>query len=580
MKIKDGQDFFSFYFPKQQVCLGQGLVSPYELVHEWERKFGRDKSLGQICTPAQVGKVMARWVTSKRPTLILDPAVGVGNLLHECWLLCPKAQFIGIDRDSNTIKRAVPSVPPTSRLVCADYLKSDVGNIDGIIANPPYVKAHHQDYAESDWRFFEERFGTSLDRLTNLYALFLLKIWEDLALHGRAAVIIPSEFLNANFGTEIKERLIRSIRPAAIALFEPKVNVFEQAMTTSCILFLEKGRPSSAKIHSVKVNSVEEVERLVDDLLAEARAPLIHSRYADLSAHKPREKWLNTILAGGKRNRANGLRRKVGDYFRCLRGIATGANDYFCLTKAEIKSRSMPVENFDPCITKAPDAEGLVFSQEKFARLAAEEKRCFLLNPRRLDKTTERYLKEGEETGVSKRYLPSHRPIWYLPENRPPAEIWVAVFSRESVKYILNAAAVRNLTCFHGLYCREKLAENAVLMTLFLNSSLGREAFFAVNRFYGDGLNKLEPKDVEEMPCPELPKINKRISDELVEKLFAIELLSAGKRQAAIDSLAATLLSIKAPVSQLVAVHPRQPCRQRSSHQRASAPKIVAAEMP
>ena len=123
-----------------------------------------------------------------------------------------------MERDAETLQRAKATAPRDTKLILADYLKSEAGLFDGIIANPPYVKAHRLDYSEKDWRYFEERLGTPLDRLTNLYALFLLKIWEDLAPSGRAAVILPAEFLNANFGEEIKERLLEVIRPAAVAV--------------------------------------------------------------------------------------------------------------------------------------------------------------------------------------------------------------------------------------------------------------------------------------------------------------------------------------------------------------------------
>ncbi len=54
----------------------------------------------------------------------------------------------------------------------------------------PRLVEHRFASSETDGRYFEERLGTPLDRLTNAYALFLLKIWEDLAPHGRAVVIL------------------------------------------------------------------------------------------------------------------------------------------------------------------------------------------------------------------------------------------------------------------------------------------------------------------------------------------------------------------------------------------------------
>lgn len=150
-----------------------------------------------------------------------------------------------------------------------------------------------------------------------------------------------------------------------------------------------------------------------------------------------------------------------------------------------------------------------------------------------------RYLKLGEARGIPQRYLPSHRPVWYLPENRAVADIWVAVFSRESVKFILNTSGAKNLTCFHGLYAKAGGEFLPALMTLFLNSSDGRRAFSQVNRFYGGGLNKLEPKDVEDMPCPVMPKLSRNEAGELTRTLAELEKLPLDERTARIDKLAA-----------------------------------------
>ena len=192
----------------------------------------------------------------------------------------------------------------------------------------------------------------------------------------------------------------------------------------------------------------------------------------------------------------------------------------------------------EPCITKAVDGDGLVFTREKFDALAASDRRCFLLNPSRTGQDLMCYLKLGEERGIPLRHLPSHRPVWYLPENRAVADIWAAVFSRESAKFILNTSGAKNLTCFHGLYCKAGCESLPPLMTVFLNSSDGRLAFSQVNRFYGDGLNKLEPKDVEDMPCPAMPKMSQTEASELTRTLAELEKLPLGERTARLDELA------------------------------------------
>ncbi len=534
MKVKNSQSFLSLYYDPGAVEVATGELRGDTDVETWDRN---TKSLGQVETPRPVAKLMARWVMSTKPASVLDPAAGLGTLLDACRRVCGRAQLVGVERDAETLRRAKAQAPRGTKLILADYLLADAGLFGGIIANPPYVKAQRLDYAEADWRYFEERLGTPLDRLTNLYALFLLKIWEDLALHGRAAVLLPAEFLNANFGEEIKERLVRELRPAGIAIFSPTLNVFSDALTTSAIVFLHKGA-ASGPLLATKVNTLGDAAAFVDELLAN---PVTKRRvsYTDLAHFKPRDKWLNVLLNDAARFDTARFSRRIGDYFNCRRGIATGANEFFCLSASGLRDHALKQEHVDPCVTKAVDATGLVFSSEKFSVLAAADRRCYLLNPRRNGHGLDRYLQEGERLGIPQRHLPSHRPVWYLPENRAVAHIWVAVFSRENVKFILNTSGAKNLTCFHGLYAKPGFENLAPLLVLFLNSAGGREAFSQVNRFYGDGLNKLEPKDVEAMPCPEMPAFRRADAERLMQRLEELESLPTTERSQELEALVA-----------------------------------------
>jgi adenine-specific DNA-methyltransferase len=565
MKLRDNQTFMSLYFEPNAVEIATGEADSFVCAERWERN---TKQFGQVATPEPIADLMAKWVMSAKPAAVLDPAAGLGGLLAACRKFQKQTVLIGVERDTETLQRAKTSAPTGAKLILADYLKSDAGQFDGIIANPPYIKSQRLDYSEKDWCYFEERFGTPLDRLTNIYALFLLKIWEDLAPNGRAAVILPAEFLNANFGEEIKERLVRAIRPVAITVFAPSLNIFEDALTTSAIVFLEKGRSPKLPCWVKRADSIEDASHFLTGLLAEA-ATCAGDGCIDLKKLQPCTKWLNVLFNGERPTGSDALSNQVGDYFNCRRGIATGANDFFCFSRADIREHHLTEAHVEPCITKAVDADGLVFTRDKFNSLATRERRCFLLNPSRNGQDLMRYLKLGEQQGIPQRHLPSHRPVWYLPENRAAADIWVAVFSRASVKYILNTSGAKNLTCFHGLYAKPGYESLAPLMTLFLNSSGGSCSFSQVNRFYGDGLNKLEPKDVEEMPCPAMTKLSQKEAAELVGKLAALEKLSPPEQLAGIDELAASYFEIKAAEPFSLPPHRvqiRRPVGQRKHH--------------
>jgi adenine-specific DNA-methyltransferase len=557
MNLRDSQTFLSFYRTPCAPTVATGDSDSFAAVGSWQ---GETKQLGQVATPERLAALLARWVLSAKPSAVLDPAVGLGGLLKACRNLDSNIPLHGVERDSETFRRARDTAPCGANLVMADYLKAEVGPFDGIIANPPYVKAHRLGYAEGDWLYLEERLGMRFDRLTNLYGLFLIKIWEDLAPGGRAAVLLPAEFLNANFGREIKERLVSVIRPAAIMVFAPSINLFSDALTTSAILLLGKGTGHPGGSWARRMDSIEEAEAFVGGL-CDGRLPCGAGGCLDMCALSPGEKWLNLLLNGGTDDEPF-LPRRVGDYFTCRRGIATGANDFFCLSRADLGQHQLSESHVVPCITKAMDADGLVFSREKLRDLAASHRRCFLLSPTQEGHAGEagrnlmRYLRRGEQQGIPTRHLPSHRPTWYLPENRGVASIWVAVFSRGTVKYILNTSGAKNLTCFHGLYPQPGRESMAPLLTLFLNSSSGRKAFGRVQRFYGDGLNKLEPKDVEDMPCPVMPVMDAAEAQQLTAALVSLESLPNTERGARIDALAARYFDCPVMESRPASSHP------------------------
>ena len=543
MNVRDSQNFLSLYYEPNIVETAIGETDPHTDAPGWKRD---TKLLGQVATPRLVAEMMARWVMSRNPTVVLDPAAGLGSLLHECHRLKPRTRFIGVERDPETLLQAKRTAPPGTKLILADYLLSDAGQFQGIIANPPYVKSHRLDYSKDMWRGFEERFGTPLDRLTNLYALFLLKIWEDLALEGRAAVLMPAEFLNANFGEEIKGYIQNVICPAGLVVFKPSVNLFADALTTSSIIYLEKGRCRSAPSLVSKVESIAEGQKFLSYLLSEPRDGR-NSKYRDLKTFCPIDKWLNLLFNGVAPAAKPRFPQKVGDYFACRRGIATGANDFFCFTKSMLHEHNLSLSHVVPCVTKATDANGLVFTPEHLAALVESDRRCYLLNPSENGSAFTNYLRIGERLGIPQRHLPSHRPVWYLPENRAVADIWVAVFSRETVKFILNTSEAKNLTCFHGLYAKPGFETIAPLVTLFLNSSWGRDSFAQVNRFYGDGLNKLEPKDVESLPCPKLPLFSQAEAETLLKRLAKLEMLPLEQRTDRVDALLPRYIDLPAP---------------------------------
>ena len=491
--------------------LADGDYFEQGIYKSWGDESAKRRELGQVETPREIAKIMVDWIAVKRPAVVLDPAVGPGILLLEAKKKLPGATLVGIEIDIGTIPLAKGNLPKGSEIIPNDYLLCKVDPVPAIISNPPYVKATTYHYGSVEWASIQATLGMPLDALTNVYAMFVLKIWHDLDEQGRAAVIVPAEFLNANYGEEIKTALVSMTKPVGIAVFNPSVNLFNNALTTSAVLFFDKHGAKTNPLWASIVNNLEELAGFAAFLDSGERPSTLRHSISDIVNWDPKEKWINPLLKKSNANRGSicntspAFPKKLGDYFRCRRGIATGANDYFCLSQSEINAKNLPIEDLKPCITKSIDAPGIFFIDSDFEALKNAGRKCFLLDPHTDSDATKAYLELGRAAKIHERYLCKMRKPWFKQENRPIADIWVAVFSRDKVGYILNEAKIKNLTCFHGLYIKQPIPGLSILASVFLNSSYSAKSFAEVSRYYGSGLNKLEPKDVEAMPCPEFP---------------------------------------------------------------------------
>jgi adenine-specific DNA-methyltransferase len=404
--VAEPQAVFGFLAPAEFAphFAAVGGLDPFSAEPPRGRSYAKIRELGQVATPRPLAYALASWVTVRTPSEILDPGCGLGNLLHASRALHPTAHLEGIDIDPEMIAQAQLTAPPGTSLFCGDYLRMHVHPRAAIIANPPYVKAARLDYGESDWAALENLLGCSLDRLTNTYALFLLKIWHDLAAQGRAAVLIPREFLNANYGVEIKRQLLRRLRPKAILVLDPALNVFDTALTTSAILLLEKSPTPRSHCPAYCVRDLVTLQKAIAALASDpadtSPAGLLATDCAELD---PQDKWLNRIL--GQHVDHDAFTHRIGDFFRCSRGIATGANEYFCLRPSELKTHRLSGSDFLPCITKAVDVDGLVFTHTAFARLQEADRRCWLLAPKAPDTAMNSYLTLGQQSGIPDRFF-------------------------------------------------------------------------------------------------------------------------------------------------------------------------------
>jgi len=502
------------------------MTSMRESEYRDKTRLPHRKEYGQFFTPAPVARLMAQWILKGNPRTVLDPAFGLGIFYDEITKTDSEnpVAFTGYEIDSHIMAYLAHTQKYQNlRLIQKDYLCSDPGLFDGIICNPPYMRfqkflSRHQILAK-----LEEKTGKKLMGYANTDSVFLVKSLTELNPDGHLAFIMPFAFFNAGYGKEIKKSLTENHLLKQILLFSNEKEIFPDVTTTVCMLLCKNdGKEEALKIAHVK--SGKEIENISDvseffqhkimtsDLPCDRKwTPILLSLLSE-SEERHQNNLSQFIRVSGHKNCTGSFFTnhdppdafcKLSAYGTCTRGIATGANEFFALTKSEIEAYSLDQNNCCKCITKSAQIRSAVFTEADFDRLHHLDKPVFCLDVKNHSSPEiQNYIRQGEKKGFHERYLAKMRKPWYRMEHRKPAPILFGVFSRGRLKVIRNFTNAISFTCFHCFYPNlsgEKLINR--LFVYFL-SDFGQKTIKNNKRLYGDELYKFEPGDLNESMCP------------------------------------------------------------------------------
>jgi adenine-specific DNA-methyltransferase len=487
------------------------------------------KRFGQFFTPFPIAQLMGEWIGAITPRTILDPAVGPGIFPRVLSELCPDALITCIDHDPVALEVAQAALKQHDKIafIEQDFLIwQDEGLFDAAIANPPYLRHHDLHYEFDIFYFVGKQNHVLLSRLSNVYVLFILEICRRLRVGGRAAVIVPGEWVNANFGDNLKLWLINRGLLHTLMYFSHASSQFKDALTTASVLLIEKP-PENQGRDCVSTIFVQHGCPLRDIGSALAGQPIDDDNVVVQRLTPDRllgEKKWNHLLRHGHMEASPGF-VALSELADTRRGIATGCNSFFHLSPSAADTLRFRARSLTPCIGRALDVSGTIFRQKDFDELVARDARAYLLDMRtEPDEAESAYIAKGESDNLHERYLCAARGRqWYVMEQRPPSAIWAAVFGRNGLRFIYNAAAIANLTTFHCVYPKEHNPDFAAALTACLNSRLVQDRARRQHRVYGGGLLKVEPRDLLDIEVPDLCKVAPQTLRELATLLTRLD---------------------------------------------------------
>jgi adenine-specific DNA-methyltransferase len=481
------------------------------------------RTLGQFWTPQPLVELMTAWAV-QAGDYILEPALGSGRFLQAITEQVKSPRVKGYEISPlvlllarvNTCLQA-KSLPtslqakslPTLDLLCADYLtaKHQGQTFDAVICNPPYTRHHHitNELKAQLSQEIQNQFGVRISGFTSLFVYFFLKALTQLRIGGRLAFITPSELFEASYAKMVKTILQNHAIPEAIIGFDPSTQVFAGVDTAGCITLATRGyKPKNTVLIELKTFPgtaiLLEAIRLQENTVFEwGTVQVVPVEQLIIEA-----KWSNFQQMKTLKSQSPPLNNSA----KIMRGIATGANDYFCLTDQEVEQLKLPTQYLQPVITKTRLVPDLYFTKEHFETLRNAGHKVWLFNctePRdRLPSQVRKYIEYGEGLGLHQRSLLSLKNgRWYMAEQRQPPPILFTYLSRGKTRFIHNVMGAQALNVFLLAYPNAQIAQNPErikALVAILNSSVVTEQLQLFGRSYGGDTIKLEPRELDALP--------------------------------------------------------------------------------
>jgi hypothetical protein len=486
-------------------------INVYKLPSAGEAR-ERLREKGQFWTPDWVAEAMVEYVFAGKGGMLFDPAVGAGAFFRAAKTVAKEngLYFLlsGMDIDPNALEQAIQyglSKDEITNVKIGDFIfQPPQTKLSAIVANPPYIR-HHRISAttkEQLKRLSLQTLGTILDGRAGLHVYFLIRALTLLETNGRLAFIMPADTCEGKFAHDLWRWIAANYCLDAVITFAPEASPFPNVDTNPLIFFIRKAEPKDkllwvkcyeARTEAFKLWVRSGFEIAPEKSLAVFQRDLAEGLQTGFSRPPVTEKTSKYVL---------------GDFVQVVRGVATGANEFFFLTDEQAKQLEIPERYFVRAVGRTRDVPTEEITQKTLDSLRAKGRPTLLLAlngepfenyPEKLKK----YLKDGETLGLPQRPLISQRKPWYKTETRLVPPFLFAYLGRRNSRFIRNTAKVIPLTGFLCVYPKSDEKEFTERLWKILNHPDTVSNLAMIGKSYGDGAIKVEPRSLEKLPIPD-----------------------------------------------------------------------------
>lgn len=401
---------------------------------------------GVYYTPSSAADFMADWIVRHDGEHILEPSFGEGIFLRSVSASgerrgVGRVHLTGVEISEAAMRQAGEQLPGLS-LCCADFLGVAPYPVQGVIGNPPYVRLRNlpDDQKERALDVAGTVMGCPMEPSGSVWMPFALHAMRFLTAGGRMALVLPYELTYVRYARPLWDTL--RDRFGSLRVLRTHERLFPDILQDVVILLADD---YGARTQSVQYQAFE---RVADLLLGR---PLLDERIPVEDLLRGRRPFVEALLKPELRQLLRGRVAAATVPTRNLVtfniGYVTGDKNFFHPKPEVTREYCLPEASLHPALTSTRGLKGVGLSTSSLK--AEEMERLFLPADDPLTAGERRYIRWGEENGVSGRYKCQVREPWYgVPGVRVP-DLILSVFSERPVLLINDARyyASNSLLC-------------------------------------------------------------------------------------------------------------------------------------
>ncbi|MGV1006393.1 MAG: hypothetical protein ACOYEV_16865 [Candidatus Nanopelagicales bacterium] len=464
---------------------------------------GNRRTLGTFFTPSAEARLMLQmWSSSQEdPDEVTDIGAGVGVFTAAARAAWDSARIVAVDVNPVTLGllalhpqvathlRAPGDPLPGIELVLDDFTKWVSNEAPSAarrlyLGNPPYTRA--QLLPRGERVRLQEEVGELCGGRSSLSTVITALCLLQMRPHDGLCLLLPAQWLESDYARPLRRYLWGQCH-RRIELRLVDSGLFADAQVDAVALLV--GAAGDAP-QALAVGAFEGALRDVD------RGGSNPANWRAMFQEAPQAA---TRTVGAKST-------TLGDLAQVRRGMATGANAFFLLKPTAIRDHDLPAEVLRPVVRRLNDI-GNAVSRELFDEKEATEPRFVLVakaEDRQKHEALDVYLRSGEDQELDQRELCSRRDVWFdVNHDVFVPHVIISAMTRGKFRIVTNDADAIITNNLYGWRWKSNTSKTTRTRTIaWLRSKEGQAALRSAARSQGDGLFKLEPRALRDLPLP------------------------------------------------------------------------------